>query len=231
MKLKLRKILLKPRKIFGIVVIVLIYLSGLLPYMFKSPGKPIWHYLVGAITPIILSPYYLFVLIIGIYFLILKEHRIIDSILIIILVILFLPISPVCTVFSTPGFILWGDFSSPFLICPPTPQNITGNMTEERGVQYIEGNATLEVIVSTSDDTPLKNLEVDLWTADAPPGPPDVGVKYTNESGVAVFKIPFGSYKIGFNVKTFPKGFIYPEQVQVEVTTEIVQKIIRLEAK
>jgi hypothetical protein len=200
--------------------------------MSKSPGKPIWHYLVGAITPIIFSPYYLFVLIIGIYFLILKEHRIIDSILIIILVILFLPISPVCTVFSTPGFILWGDFSSPFLICPPTPQNITGNITEERGVQYIEGNATLEVKIFAPDDTPFQNLEVDLWTADAPPGPPNVGINYTNKDGIVTFKIPPGKYKIGFNQNNFPKNIVYPEQIEVKVTEkEVVQKIIKLQPK
>jgi hypothetical protein len=129
--------------------------------------------------------------------------------------------------FSTPGFILWGNFSSPFLICSPTPKNIT----EERGVQYLEGNATLEVTILASNSTPFQNLEVNLWTADAPPGPPNVSIKYTNESGIAVFKIPLGSYKIGFNMKNFPKDFIYPEQVQVEVTTEITQKIIKLQPK
>jgi hypothetical protein len=145
-----------------------------------------------------------------------------------ILVTLFLPISPICTLFPTPGFILWGDVSSPLLICPPKPENVT----VESGIQYLYGNATLEVKVLAPDDTPLQNLEVDLWTADAPPGPPNVGVKYTDKDGVATFKIPSGNYKIGFNLNNFPDNLIYPEQVEVEVTEKgATQKIIKLQPK
>lgn len=193
--------------------------------------------LLGALVPLALSPYYLLVFVAGIYFLISKKRRIIDFALIGIIVILFLPITPICTFFVTPGFILWGDFSSPFLICPPEtpppiypPENGTvqppGNgMTE---IQYLEGNATLKVIVLAPDDMPIQNLEVDLWTADAPPGPPNVAIKYTNKDGIVIFKIPPGNYRIGFNMRTFPKDLIYPGDVEVEVTEEeTAQKIIK----
>jgi protocatechuate 3,4-dioxygenase beta subunit len=123
---------------------------------------------------------------------------------------------------------LWGDLSSPFLICPSRP----GNVTAEVGIQYLYGNATLEVKVLAPDDTPLQNLEVDLWTADAPPGSPNVGIKCTDKDGIATFKIPPGNYKIGFNANNFPENLIYPEQVEVEVTEkEAAQKIIKLQPK
>jgi hypothetical protein len=218
---------LKPRKIFGIFVIVLMYLSGLLFYFVRYPEIGIWNKLINPMMLIIFSPYYLLVLIIGIYFLISRKRRIVDFILIIALVILFLPISPICTFIPTPGFLLWGDFSSPFLICPPN-KNITG----EGGIQYLQGNATLKVIILAPDDTPFQNLEVDLWTADAPPGPPNVGIKYTNKDGIVIFNIPPGNYTIGFNFKNFPENFIYPEQIKIEVTEkEVVQKIIKLQRK
>jgi hypothetical protein len=211
---------IKPRKIFGIFVIVLMYLSSVLFYFSRYPEIGIQDKLVYSMVLIILSPYHLFVLIIGIYFLILRKHRIIDFILIVIFVILFLPISPFYTVFPTPGFTLWGDVFSPFLI------------TEERGIKYLEGNATLEVKILAPDDTPVKNLEVDLWTADAPSGPPNAGINYTNKDGIVVFKIPPGRYKIGFNIKNFPKNVICPETIEVEVTEkEVAQKTIKLQPK
>jgi len=211
---------LKPRKIFGIFVIVLMYLSGVLFYFNRYPEIEIWNKLVNSMMLIIISPYYLIVLIVGVYFLFSKKHRIVDFILIIVLVILFLPISPICTAIPTPGFIFWGDFSSPFLIC------------QSERPRILQGNATLEVKVLAPDDTPVQNLEVDLWTADAPSGPPTAGINYTNKDGIVIFKIPPGRYKIGFNLNNFPKNVIYPGQVEVEVTEkEVAQKIIKLQPK
>jgi|YelNatPaOPRAMG01_1025707.scaffolds.fasta_scaffold89020_2 hypothetical protein len=223
---------IKPRKIFGIFIIVLMYLSSVLFYFSRYPEIGIRDKLVYSMMLIIFSPYHLFVLIIGIYFLILRKHRIIDFILIVIFVILFLPIPPFYTVFPTPGFTLWGDVFSPFLISQSGFINMTENITEERGIQYLEGNATLEVKILAPDDTPFQNLEVDLWTADAPLGPPNVGINYTNKDGIVIFKIPPGRYKIGFNLKNFPKNIVYPEPVEVEVTEkEVAQKIIKLQPK
>ena len=211
---------LKPRKIFGIFIIVLMYLSGVLFYFARYPEIGIWDKLVNSVVLIIISPYYLIVLIVGIYFLISKKHRIADFILAIALIILFLPISPGCTAIPTPGFLLWGDFYSPFLIC----------QTEKPRI--LQGNATLEVKILAPDDTPVQNLEVDLWTADAPSGPPNAGINYTNKDGIVIFKIPPGRYKIGFNANNFPKNIIYPEPIEVEVTEkEIAQKIIKLQPK
>jgi hypothetical protein len=235
------------RRIFGIFLIALIYLVGLLPLLFGHPEMGFPNVLVAALVPLALSPYYLIVFAAGIYFLISRKHRIIDLALIVTVAILFLPITPGYAVFVTPGFMLWGDVSSPFRppetpppAYPPSvhpPGNETspptyppGNWTE--GIQYLEGNATLKVIMLAPDDTPVQGLEVDLWTADAPPGPPNAAIKYTDKDGSVTFKVPPGSYRIGFNMRTFPEGLIYPGDVEVEVTEEeAAEKIIKLQPK
>jgi len=89
----------------------------------------------------------------------------------------------------------------------------------------------LEVKVLMPDGSPAQSLEVDLWTSDAV-GPPDAGIAYTNDEGVAVFKVASGSYKIGFNALNFPEGVAYPQQVAVEVVEgKTTAKIIQLEAE
>jgi hypothetical protein len=213
---------LRSRKTLGLFALVLIYLSNLSFYFAWYPEIGIWNKMVYSMIAIVFSPYHLLALVVGVYFLISRKRRIFDFILIIILAVLFLPIPPFFTAFPTPGFCLWGEY----LLLKHT------HVTGEGGIQYLQGNATLKVIILAPDDTPFQNMEVDLWTADAPPGPPNVGIKYTNESGVATFKIPAGDYKIGFNVKNFPKDYIYPEEIPVSVTEEkTVEKIIRLKPK
>jgi hypothetical protein len=206
------------RKIFGMLVIFFTYFSNVLWYTSKYPEESLpWH-LVSAVMAIIFSPPILFSLIVGIYFLFSKKFRKIDYILVAILIILFLPITPGCTIFPTPGFILWETISPPFYFCKPE-------------THFLQGNATLKVIVLAPDDTSVKNLEVDLWTENAS-GPPNAGINYTNKDGVVIFKIPEGSYKIGFNAKNFPKNLIYPEPITVNVTEEKpIEEIIKLKPK
>ena len=69
---------------------------------------------------------------------------------------------------------------------------------------------TFEVEVLYPDGEPASGLEVDLWTDDAPQGPPNAGVETTDGDGVAVFVVGEGCYKIGFNALNFPAGYEYP---------------------
>ncbi len=79
------------------------------------------------------------------------------------------------------------------------------------------------------EEQPITGLEVDLWTIDAPPGPPDAGIARTNESGVATFRVPSGRYKVGFNLMNFPEQFICPSWMSVAVSEgETTVKVIKL---
>ena len=76
------------------------------------------------------------------------------------------------------------------------------------------------------DGSLAQGLEVDLWTSDAK-GPPDAGTAYTNDEGIAVFKVAPGSYKIGFNALNFPEDLAHPQPVTIEVVEgETTQKTI-----
>ncbi len=75
----------------------------------------------------------------------------------------------------------------------------------------LAGNETLEIFILNTDGSPLGNIEVDLWKKETMAGPPDVGFEITNSQGKAVFRVPAGEYRIGFNQVNFPKNMEYPE--------------------
>jgi hypothetical protein len=95
----------------------------------------------------------------------------------------------------------------------------------------LEGEENLEVKVLRPYGSPVEGIEVDLWTAENPSGPPTAGYAFTNAEGVASFEIPAGQYTIGFNSVNFPSGFIFPERTEASVIEGILnQKTITLEA-
>lgn len=68
----------------------------------------------------------------------------------------------------------------------------------------IEGNTVLQVKAFMDNGTPVPKLEIDL---DVQPGPPAKGgASYTDENGIATFKVKPGDYVIYFNSGTFPKN-------------------------
>jgi hypothetical protein len=83
--------------------------------------------------------------------------------------------------------------------------------------QFIEGEEILEVTILGPDNNPISNLEVDLWTLESSSGPPTAGYLITDDEGKVIFEIPEGDYLIGFNGVSFPKEFINPGQIQVNV--------------
>lgn len=92
----------------------------------------------------------------------------------------------------------------------------------------------LRIKVTKPDGSPCANLEVDLWTSSAQAGPPDAGYTTTDASGIAIFEVPAGDYKIGFNLNNFPTDeYAFPRQktlvsVQGDETTE---EVIRLQPR
>jgi len=77
----------------------------------------------------------------------------------------------------------------------------------------------LGVTVLSPDGVPMQDLEVDLWSSTKQGGEPDAGVSVTNGDGLAVFRVPAGSYRIGFNLVNFPEG-LDPKDVLVSVSED-----------
>ena len=97
--------------------------------------------------------------------------------------------------------------------------------------QTVEGEETLQVQVFDSSNTPMPNLEVDLWTSENINGPPSAGISTTDNSGIVIFKLPEGEYMIGFNSLNFPAEFVYPEKTLVNVEKGENSKTINLVLK
>jgi hypothetical protein len=95
--------------------------------------------------------------------------------------------------------------------------------------QFVEGEESLEVTILDPNDEPFLNLEVDLWTLENQNGPPTAGYLITDSDGKVIFKIPKGEYLIGFNGNNFPKEFINPGKIQVNVKKGENTETIRLE--
>lgn len=94
----------------------------------------------------------------------------------------------------------------------------------------IQGNAELQIKLTTPDNKSLANVEVDV--AEKPGAPPKDGVAITNESGVATLKVKSGTYFIFFNSNTFPANFEIPATKQVIVEEgKINQTSISVKAK
>ena len=96
-----------------------------------------------------------------------------------------------------------------------------------------DGRSLLRVKMLQIDGTPIPNLEIDLWSANAPPGPPNAGVSTTDASGTAVFAVGAGDYHIGFNGSNFPAAYIMTSgrwaQVQAGMTTDIEIRLFKKE--
>ncbi|MBN2420860.1 hypothetical protein JXB27_01120, partial [Candidatus Woesearchaeota archaeon] len=91
---------------------------------------------------------------------------------------------------------------------------------------FITGNETLEIELLGPDSLPLSKIEIDLWQKDAVKGPPNAGYIFTDENGIAVFKVPEGEYQIGFNYENFPTNLIYPAKEPIAVGKGMNKKII-----
>jgi len=86
----------------------------------------------------------------------------------------------------------------------------------------LSNNVTLHVLITGPNDTPVNNLEVDLWHDTTKTGPPDAAISFTNSSGIAVFSIPKGGYLIGFNMNNFPVNFeIITEYFLIHLKIEV----------
>ncbi|MCL4417395.1 MAG: DUF4198 domain-containing protein [Actinobacteria bacterium] len=103
--------------------------------------------------------------------------------------------------------------------------------TNSQEPKQLIGDETLNIKVTMDNGTPLSKLEVDLWRTGSN-GPPDAGISYTDEQGIVTFKIPEGSYDIGFNMDNFPGNLNYPEKAKVIVDKGIPSsKTILITAK
>ncbi|MDD4353176.1 MAG: hypothetical protein PHN56_01825 [Candidatus Nanoarchaeia archaeon] len=104
------------------------------------------------------------------------------------------------------------------------------NVEDSNIVSNIQ-NSTLYVLILNSEGLPVNNLEVDLWHDTTTEGPPDVGVSYTNSSGIAVFSIPNEGYLIGFNLLNFPSNFEAVRETPVRVSENFTIATITLHNK
>jgi len=93
------------------------------------------------------------------------------------------------------------------------------------------GNATLEVQILAPDNSPVPNLEVDLWLASTLGGPPDAGRRHTDANGVVTFRIIAGDYKIGFNMLNFPENYVPVEENVSLSAGGVLRKTIQLRSK
>ena len=95
------------------------------------------------------------------------------------------------------------------------------------------GQPLLRVKILQIDGTPVPNLEVDLWTPNSPPGPPNAGVSRTNSLGIATFAVDAGDYRVGFNGSNFPATYVYSNgtwaKVQAAMVTDIEIRLFKKE--
>jgi len=93
---------------------------------------------------------------------------------------------------------------------------------EEEKKESIIGNCELRVAIF-SEDMPIKDLEVDI--AKQPGPPPEGGVFYTDDNGIATFNLKPGKYFLYFNSSNFPQNLEYPEPQEVLVEEGKINKI------
>jgi hypothetical protein len=101
----------------------------------------------------------------------------------------------------------------------------------EETPETVSGSESLNIIITSLDNTPISNLEVDLWTEKDTQGPPSAGIVMTNSQGVATFNIPEGNYFVGFNQIGFPTQFEYQKKMPIIINKGANQKTIILQPK
>lgn len=136
-----------------------------------------------------------------------KPRKVVEAGLVLACVVLLLPGTP------GPGYYLW----------------VAGGL--QHAMLSTFGNATLEVRVLAPDNSPVGNLEVDLWLAPTAGGPPDAGRRWTDASGVVTFRIIAGEYRIGFNKLNFPENYLSVEENVGLGAGERSQITVRLQFK
>ena len=87
------------------------------------------------------------------------------------------------------------------------------------------GETVIRVKLLQMDGKPIPNVEVDLWSEDAPPGPPNAGIKQTDASGVASFTVGPGNYRVDFNRSNFPPAFIVPSGGPVQAQKGMIAEV------
>jgi len=198
-----RFVLLK--KIVGLVQLALLFVP---PILARQPGKPPL-FLIIFLPPFIFFtiPYMLA----SFYLLLSKKKRKLDIALILIVFVLSYP---------------------SMTLNLPTPGYLLVYLTTQARSDSLAANGTLQVVILDAEGRPIVGLEVDLWTIEALPGPPDVDFVITDENGVATFVVPSGKYKVGFNLVNFPEQFTCPPWTPVTVKAgETTVKVIELNYK
>jgi hypothetical protein len=107
--------------------------------------------------------------------------------------------------------------SYPFEINAAGTTIITVNLEKNEGKK----TGIAEILVLGIDNKPLENLE--LSAEESPVEGEEAAsagkvYSFTNQDGVAVFKLTEGSYKVSFMEPAFPQQYLIPEPIEIEVT-------------
>ncbi len=87
------------------------------------------------------------------------------------------------------------------------------------------GETVIRVKLLQMDGKPIPNVEVDLWSENAPAGPPNAGIKQTDASGVASFTVGPGNYRADFNRSNFPPAFIAPSGGPIQAQKGMIAEV------
>ncbi len=84
----------------------------------------------------------------------------------------------------------------------------------------------VEIEVLDDGNNPIEGLELGVLDNPIPQFEPDRVLSYTNEEGVAVFKLIEGIYKLNFTKDKFPKDLVPPENLEITVSKDLVTRYI-----
>ena len=87
------------------------------------------------------------------------------------------------------------------------------------------GETVIRVRLLQMDGKPIPNVEVDLWSENAPAGPPNAGIKQTDASGFASFTVGPGNYRADFNRNNFPSAFIVPPGGPIQAQNGMIAEV------
>ncbi len=87
-----------------------------------------------------------------------------------------------------------------------------------------EEDGIAEIEVLAADNVPITGLQLMVEGVASAPGYPDSIFSYTNSEGIAVFKLPEGSYKIRFAESKFPEDCAVPPPLDIEVMSGSVSR-------
>ena len=87
------------------------------------------------------------------------------------------------------------------------------------------GETVIRVKLLQMDGKSIPNVEVDLWSENAPAGPPNAGIKQTDASGVASFTVGPGNYRADFNRSNFPSAFIVPPGGPIQAQNGMIAEV------